>query len=135
MDIKSLFTRQAAETGRKMEVTTVDGKPTGLFITVRGTESTEFIQARREYFRRQAISRIDPDADGAALTSEHEYATLTASLIIDWDFADECTDENKFDMMYNCPYLAAMIDNFAAQCNVPEDVKKTSSTGQKKASN
>lgn len=133
MKIEDLFTRPHAETSRPMEVLTVEGQKTGVFMQVLGSESTTFIQARREYTRRRLLDK--PDNEDAVLSSEYEYAKLVSKLVVSWDFDEECTEENKVKLFYETPYLASMVETFASTSgNKVHEAKQDSSTGQKKAS-
>lgn len=133
MKISDLFTRQHAELAKAMEVTTVEGQKTGLYMQVLGSESTAFIQARRDYLRRRLVKA--EDAEDPILSSEYEYARMVSSLVVGWDFEEECTHENKMKLFYETPYLASHVENFASsQGNKIEPEKNDSSTGQQEAS-
>ncbi len=135
MKIEGLFTRQHAEQSKPMEVTSMEGQRLGVFMQVLGSESTAFLQARREYMRRRLLKDSGKEGDDPILSSEFEYAKMVAVLVTDWDFEDACTPENKLKLFYETPYLASMVENFAAsQGNRIAPEKNDSSTGQDKAS-
>lgn len=136
MKLEDLYTRKRAEESKEMEIKTIDGQPTGMYLSVLGSESTVFIQAKREYMRKQMLAKTDKSA---VLSSEYEYATLVATLVTGWTFSEKFTEKKVFELMYESPYLAIQVDAFANSHGNKsnkefQDAKNNSSAGQNKTS-
>lgn len=136
MKTEDLFTRISATEAKPMPITTVDGQATGHFFQVLGSESTPFIQARREFMRRAVTQNGKLNNE-----EEHErsYAKLVASLVVGWDLDTPYSKEAAEELFYQAPHLGNKVDQFAAHegnltLKAFNEAKKSSSTGQEKAS-
>lgn len=110
--ISNLFTRPQANAGISIEVKTPDGKPSGAHLTILGTDSDAFREARIERSRASADILTLPEKERALATIKADV-TLLASLVVGWDFAEECTPENVQSLLFEAPNVRDQVDETA----------------------
>lgn len=90
-----------------------DGKPSGHWLRIRGTDSDQFRKARFEGSRK--MRDLPPDTadwdrgivmDGVVLDS-------LAALVADWSFDEPCTQEAVREFLKNAPQVAESVDRAA----------------------
>lgn len=110
--ISNLFTRPQANAGISIELKTPDGKPSGAHITVLGTDSDQFREARIERSRESANILTLPEKE-RALAAVKADVKLLASLVVGWDFAEEFTPVNVETLLFEAPNVRDQVDETA----------------------
>lgn len=101
MDIKSLYTLEAHESGSEMNIISpIDGKPTECFLTVLGVDSRAWREARL-VFDREIIKLNDASESERALL----IATTQAAIVIGWRGFDNEGKPLDFDR----PFLVELL--------------------------
>lgn len=118
--IKSLYTREAANTGITIKVVGPDGKETGDTIKVRGADSDVFQRAMRKG-RREMLAFLESKGDKVRGTDAYQEFVdkqkleLQATLVMEWSFEEPCTAENVIALFTNAPDVAAQVDEAAGK--------------------
>lgn len=93
----------------------MDGKPTGHFLRIRGTDCEQFRKARFDGARRlRDIPEGTDEWQRGKIMDEIVLDTLT-SLVAGWSFEDECTPEAVRELLHNAPHLADAVDKAAGE--------------------
>lgn len=134
--MEQFFTRQLANDGIKYELENIDGSPSQEWLIIRGVDSDEFRLAEAEAQRNMIlIASIEDPMERNKAAEACKVLTLT-SLIKDWSFDLELTQENKLKLLTEAPQIAKKINVLAGQRNRLIQKKSTPSTsGQKQNSN
>lgn len=110
MKSSDLFTRAAANDGRRVNIPAPDGSDTGEWLHIRHVDCDEFRKARAEVFARAAVLGKDvSDEDRKRLHSE-ALIELTASTVCGWSLEDDFSKQAVIDLLNNAPYLADWLD-------------------------
>tara|TARA_R110002124_G_C8828239_1_gene504523 strand:+ start:661 stop:1035 length:375 start_codon:yes stop_codon:yes gene_type:complete len=114
MDIKSLYTLEAHESGSEMNIISpIDGKPTECFLTVLGVDSRAWREARL-VFDREIIKLNDASESERALL----IATTQAAIVIGWRGFDNEGKPLDFDrpflveLLVKSPSIGDQIERF-----------------------
>lgn len=111
---EDFYTVPKANAGVKIPLTREDGKDTGHWLLVRGTDSEAFRKARFEGAR---VIRDIPDGtavdERAKVMDEVILDNLTA-LVAGWSFDEPLTPEAVREFLTNAPQIANAIDSAAA---------------------
>lgn len=108
--MSDFFTREKANNGIKVPLFMPNGSMTDQWLLLRGVDSDEFrladVQAKRDAVRLAAIPETkDRDQAIYDLTIR-----LTAVLVADWSFDEECTLENVINFFKEAPQIAHAVD-------------------------
>lgn len=106
----AFFTRDKANKGIKVPLRTPEGKETDHFLVIRSQWSDDFQKAKAEAYR-DDLAAI---AGKGEVKAEDRTVILTAALVGDWSFEEECTPENVQNLLRNAPQLRDMIDRYAS---------------------
>lgn len=106
----AFFTRDKANKGNKVPLRTPEGKETEHFLVIRSQWSDDFQKAKAEAYR-DDLAAI---AGKGEVKAEDRTVILTAALVGDWSFDEECTPENVQNLLRNAPQLRDMIDRYAS---------------------
>lgn len=91
----------------------LDGKPSGHWLRIRGTDSEQFRRARFDGSRKlRDIPAETGDWDRGVITDGIILDSLT-SLVSDWSFDEPCTPEAVREFLKNAPQIAESIDRAA----------------------
>lgn len=110
MKASDLFTRPAANAGRRIDIPSPDGKSTGEWVTIHHTDCDSFRRKRAEVLA--AAARLPPDmtADDRQRLLDAMHRELLATLVTGWSLDDEFTQAALLSLLENAPYLADWID-------------------------
>ena len=106
----AFFTRDKANEGIKVPLRTPEGEATDHYLVVRSQWSDSFQKAKAEAYRAD-LAAIAGKGEAKA---EDRTVVLTAALVADWAFDEECTPENVQNLLRNAPQLRDMIDRYAS---------------------
>jgi hypothetical protein len=101
---KKLFTRETANKGRKMPIKTIEGKDTGDWLLVLGSESDTWAGIKADYYRQVASAEDDQKID----------IDLTG-MVIGWSFSEPCTHEFVEILYKEAPYIKNAVDVFSSK--------------------
>ena len=114
MDIKSLYTLEAHESGSEMNIISpIDGKPTECFLTVSGVDSRAWREARL-VFEREIIKLNNASESERALL----IATAQAAAVIGWRGFDNEGKPLDFDraflieLLVESPSIGDQVERF-----------------------
>lgn len=105
MKSSDLFTRQAANDGRRLEIPLPDGSPSGEWLHVLHSDSDAFRAKWADLMARAA--QLPPDAaqDGRKRLLDAAMMELLASLVSGWSLEDEFSEAAVIDLLRNSPYI------------------------------
>lgn len=134
MKLEDFFTRPQAETGKDLIVKDLNGLDTPLVLKVLGTESGNFINARREWHREEFRNKLS-ETKLTPNESQLKYAKMVAHLIAGWSATDEFSYEAACELCYQAPYIGVQVETFASLNGnqfeeAVNEVKKSCSDGQ-----
>lgn len=101
--------------GVKLFLHLPDGTKTEEYLVIRGADSKVFrthqARANRDKLDLTKKGKMDP----ARVSGEHASIDrrLVATLIADWSFAGECTEENVAKFFADAPQVQSQVDMFA----------------------
>lgn len=114
------FSRQKANDGIKLPLYLPDGSKTDEFLLVRGIDSDEFRQAESranmDLLMLMQKDRNEKDASkkSEVATARNENKTrMISSLVADWSFEAECSEENVMQLLREAPHIADEVDRVA----------------------
>lgn len=110
MKSSDLFTRPAANAGRRVDIPGPDGKPTGEWMTIRHVDCDDFRKKRAEILASAAMLPADTPAAERQRLRESMHRELLATLVTGWSLEDEFSSDNLMSLLENAPYLADWID-------------------------
>lgn len=110
MKSSDLFTRPAANAGRRVDIPGPDGKPTGEWMTIRHVDCDDFRKKRAEILASAAMLPADTPAAERQRLRESMHRDLLATLVTGWSLEDEFSRDNLMALLENAPYLADWID-------------------------
>lgn len=115
MNKEDFYTKPKADAGVKMPLTLADGKDSGHWLMVRGTESDAFRKARFDGARvmRDVSAKAD-DWERAQKRDEMVMESLV-SLVAGWSFDEACTPEAVREFLTNAPHIADAVDRAAIE--------------------
>lgn len=105
MNISDFHTSKAHSKPRKMKLYSPNGESTEHFIMVLGRDSAPVRDAMASG-KRAALEGHDV---GEAVNA------LYVSMIDSWSFPEECTHEEKLDLLTKAPYIGDAIDAFSCR--------------------
>lgn len=105
MNISAFHTAKLHSKARKMPLFTPDGKASEHFIMVLGRDSSQ-ARAGMADGKRSAL-------EGGNVAEAVDL--LHASMIDSWSFPDDCTIENKLDLLKNAPAIGDAVDAFSCK--------------------
>jgi len=114
MKLEDFHTRTNITT--KFILKNIDGKDSGQWFTVGGTESTEWRKARDARMRvrlskslnNEGITELDIDND-------RDSASLLANMVYEWSFPDLFDRKLVEDFLYKTPYILDQLDSFISK--------------------
>ena len=104
--------------GVEIELMLPDGTKTDKTITIRGADAVEYRKAQARISRIH-VDRMrknkgkDIDAGVLHIQQIKEQRELTARLVCDWNFDEECTHENVCKFFESAPAIQEQVDSFA----------------------
>ncbi|OED34508.1 hypothetical protein AB832_07365 [Flavobacteriaceae bacterium (ex Bugula neritina AB1)] len=111
MNIEDFYTAPAHNAGRRIPLYAPDGSKTEHWLEVLGVDSDSYQKASLNMQRDLSVIKEEVDREDLL----HRYKNkLLASLISDWSFDQECTDEEKEKLLKNAPLIAKEVDLFAS---------------------
>tara|TARA_R110001599_G_scaffold120191_1_gene291164 strand:+ start:55 stop:438 length:384 start_codon:yes stop_codon:yes gene_type:complete len=119
MDIKSLYTLEAHESGSEMNIISpIDGKPTECFLTVSGVDSRAWREA--ELAGKRKIVDLVKGGDFDEAKHAEIIANTLASAVTGWRGFDDKGKPLDFDrafladLLVNSPSIGDQVDSFVA---------------------
>lgn len=113
-NIKNFFTLPKANAGVILDLPGPDGNPTGITLTVLGTDGDVFRRARVVRSRANVDIIALPEEEQPAAATEADIALLS-ELIIGWTFEEEFTPENVRELLRQAPGIRALVDTTAGE--------------------
>lgn len=107
--MEAFYTREPANTGKRVPLLHPDGSPSEHWLQVRSRWSDEFMQARDKALQ-SAATISDDDRKEAAKALQLD---VLASLVADWSFEQPCNAANVREFLSNAPQIAERVDKFA----------------------
>lgn len=116
--MKQFFTRQAANTGQKLMLSTPSGDLTKFFISILGVDADIVRKVKADNNRRylQAEGKAKMSEDEIQAIGDEGRIRVLCSLISDWNLEDEegnpipCSDGNKRILLTEAPNIADQIN-------------------------
>lgn len=112
----AFFTTDKAEEGIKIPLVTPEGTPTDHWIRIRGVDSEHFREAEArckrklvEYLTNEKLK--DKQKEEKRITEER---VLTAALVKEWSFDEECTHTNVVKFFNKAPQIQEMVNKVSA---------------------
>lgn len=116
MKQKELFyTRQRANEGVRLPLSTPEGEPTEHYIKIRGTDSDAYKLAVAEHRRKIMAAVANPDKTAIDKARVDEEFVLLAALVIEWSFEEPCTPEGVLAFLKEAPQIAEQIDKLSTR--------------------
>lgn len=116
LGFESLFTRDLANDGVKVELSLPSGKDSGFWLLVAGIDSDVFRKGKTKLMR-FAMSLAGKNDEESEDLYQLEIIKRTAACIIDWNLVDDdgtawpVTDSNRFQLLRQAPQIADKIDD------------------------
>lgn len=113
---ESLFTRDLANDGVKVDLFFPNGKSSGFWILVAGIDSDVYRKGKTKLMR-FAISLSGKNDEESEDLYQLEIIRRTAACIIDWNLVDDdgaewpLNDSNRFKLLRQAPQIADKIDD------------------------
>ena len=115
MSMQSFYTRDKANEGVKLPLFTPTGEESEYWLRVRGIDSDAFKIANAKSKRKaKELAQIEDETERTEAIDKEE-TELIASLIVDWNFEEECTHDNVVKFLTNAPQIANVVNTFAAK--------------------
>lgn len=115
MSMEQFFTRDAANEGIEVPLSTPDGKNSDHWLKVLGADSDAFKNAEIRS-KRDAVALLDIDsADKKAEFMRDLERRTVASLIVDWSFDMECSPENVIEFLKQAPQIQEVVNRLAGK--------------------
>jgi len=114
MKITDLYTREAANTGRRVAVPGRNGMDSGEWMHIHHIDADAFRQRRAAVLSRHAMLS---DAERNEKRVQHTNELL-AALVSGWSLEDECTPDNVQELLNNAPYIADWLDRISSDASV-----------------
>lgn len=109
----AFFTSERATEGIMLPLYLPTGVQTDKWIRVRGVDSDEFRKADARLRRGMiALGEIEDIPTREAAFEDHKRKTI-AALVMDWNLAEACTEENVVEFLRKAPQIADKIDRVA----------------------
>ena len=124
------FTRGIADEGIKFPLVAPDGSTTDEYLVLKNINCTCFRLKEAQQTRRMAreLAMLKTDEQKAQLHLEYKRELL-ATLIKDWSFDEEPTEENKIFFLAEAPQIQEQIDSISARNEYFFKHPSTDSTG------
>lgn len=110
MKLSQLYTRQAANDGRRLELPLPDGSPSGEWLHVLHSDSDAFRAKRADVMARAAQLPPDTAQDERKRLMDDAMLELLASLVSGWSLEDEFSEAAVIDLLRNAPYIHDWLD-------------------------
>lgn len=107
------FTRQRANEGIKLPLSTPDGQETEHWLQIRGVDSDAYKLANADSKRRIFALATETAKPDLSKVQEHEINVLLSVLVIAWSFDEPCTPENVQAFLKEAPQIAEQIDRIS----------------------
>ena len=115
---QDFYVRQRAEEGRRVDLSNPDGTPSGHWMVVRSVLSSQYEEAFKQISRAALgeVMQIASAGDKAAIAlmtktlRRNRKARLVASLIADWSFDCDCSEQEKTRLLVSAPRLRRQIE-------------------------
>lgn len=104
--LKDFYTRSGITT--KFILKDINGKDSGHWFTVIGTESTEWRKNRQE---RIGLRQFNNEIAGVS-DVDRDSAQWLSRIVSGWSFPDEFDRKSVEDFLYNTPYILDQLDSF-----------------------
>ena len=105
---KKFYSREKANTGKKLFLKTPEGVETEEFLIVVNTDSEVMAKAHSEArtaaVENRQLAKPDPDF------AEKAKLKLVASAVIGWSFEEKATPEAVQEFLRECPHIADDVD-------------------------
>ena len=111
MDIESLYTVDAHESGAEMQVKDPSGKSVDMFIKVIGVDSKAWRGLAKERRKKMLDGQTDPDADDIDMLVK---ATTGWRGFMSGGKKVEFSKDKIKELYENAPYIAEQVDRFIA---------------------
>lgn len=108
MSMSDFYVRDAQNEGNKIPLNTPDGKTTDHYLVIKGHHSDGFKSANLRAMRKAMREEQTPEE------TERARIEVLATLIKDWSFEEDLTNENIIKFLINAPQIAEVIDVYAA---------------------
>jgi hypothetical protein len=113
---ESLFTRDLANDGVKVELSLPNGKDSGFWLLVAGIDSDVYRKGKTKLMR-FALKLAGKDDEESEDLYQLEIIKRTAACILDWNLVDDdgtpwtLNDKNRFELLRQAPQIADKIDD------------------------
>lgn len=118
MKSSDLFTRPAANDGRRVNIPGPNGEDIGEWLHVHHVDCDAFRQKRADVFAIAATIGKDATDDERKRTHADALLELTASTVSGWSLEDEFSQSAMVNLLRNAPYLADWLDRKASDSAV-----------------
>lgn len=110
--IKDFYTRENANEGIKVPLFLPSGEESEHYLVVAGHDSDRFREKETEIIRRFAkkIASEGEDFKSDDAYDQNDQLELLASLILDWSFDEELTEESAIEMLREAPQIAQQVN-------------------------
>jgi len=118
---QDFYVIQRAEEGRRVDLSNPDGTPSGHWMVVRSVLSSQYEEAFKQISRTALgeVMQIASAGDKAAIAlmtkmlRRNRRARLVASLIADWSFDCDCSEQEKTRLLVSAPRLRRQIERIS----------------------
>lgn len=111
--LSDFFTRNNANEGIELPLYLPTGEKSEHWLKIVGVDSDLF--RHQELVEKRGVLKLrgkpQAEVDKAA---EESRLRLLAAIIIDWSFPEECTTENKINLLREAPQIAEAVNNYSA---------------------
>lgn len=118
MKSSDLFTRPAANDGRRVNIPLPDGKESSEWLHIHHVDCDAFRQKRADVFATAAVMGKDCTDDERAKRHADALLELTASTVSSWSLENEFSQSAMIELLRNAPYLADWLDRKASDAAV-----------------
>lgn len=103
-DKKALFSRAAANTARKLDLTLPNGDASGQHFLVVNQDSDVFAKGRKVY-REKMVAQMGARTELPLEDIELLESELLATAVVGWSLEDPCTPEAVLEILTEAPHI------------------------------
>lgn len=103
-DKKALFSRSAANTAQKLELTFPNGEACGQHFLVVNQDSDVFAKGRKAY-REKMVAQMGARKELPFEDIERLEVELLATAVVGWSLTDACTPEAVLEILTEAPHI------------------------------
>lgn len=118
MQPQDFYVKKKAEQGRRVDLSSPEGTPSGHWMVIRSVLSSQYEQTFKQisHDALNEVMQIAMAGDKSAVAQlsktlgRNRKARLVASLIADWSFDAECSEQEKIKFLISAPRLRRQIE-------------------------